>query len=130
MPSMIEEGLAFFNELMEANAATTMTYHRGNSEVEIAVIPRRQFQPPISTSGPPTDPNKAERLLSVVYDDIKELLNGTMPLTTDYFTEVIDGAEQIFRVAAPAIGGPWWTWATGYRGPGARLNIQTKRQLS
>lgn len=124
---MIEDGLAWFNEQMEGNASVEMVFHRDDSSVPVSAIPRRQFSPPASGSGPPPDPNKEERMLSVVYDDLASVLEGTMPAIGDYFVEEINGSDVTFKVANSAIGLPCSRWESGYRGPGARILVQTKR---
>ncbi len=126
MANMFTDGLAWFNEQIATAAAVKMTFHRGSDSVEVDVIPRRPLLPPITGTGPPPDPKKAERDLEVVLDDLADVLDGDTPQTSDYFVE--DG--ETYKVASPSAGGPWWDWSTGYRGPGARIRIHTKHATS
>jgi len=127
MSNMLSSGLAWLNEVIAEHASAAVTFHRGGQSVAVDAIVRKPIAPPITTAGPPINPNTAERDFSVLLSDLASVLGTAMPATADYFTEILGGQVRVFKVSSPMIGGPWWEWATGDRGPNARITIHAKQ---
>lgn len=127
MGNLFADGMAWLNEQLAEHVAVTMRFHRRAQSVEVQVIPRRPQTPPISSAGAPLNPSIYERDLDVRLADLAGVLGSTMPAATDFFTEEVNGRLIVYKIAQPIGGGPRFDWASGDRGPEARIRIHTKQ---
>lgn len=127
MANLLANGMAWLNEQLAEHAAVTMRFHRKGLSMNVQVVVRRPQTPPISTAGAPLNPSIYERDLDIRLADLVSILGTTMPATSDYFTEEINGRLIVYKVAQPIGGGPRFDWVSGDRGPEARIRIHTKQ---
>jgi hypothetical protein len=127
MGNLLANSMAWLNAQLAEHVAVTMQFHRKAQNVEVQVIVRRPQTPPIASAGAPLNPSINERDLDVRLADLASVLGTTMPTSTDYFTEVINGRLVIYKVTQPIGGGPRFDWVSGDRGPEARIRIHTKQ---
>lgn len=126
MSNVLARGLAWLNEQLARYASVSMKYHRGRNSVVVDAVVQSAESLPLTAAGPPINPNVAERIIEVKLADIVDVIGTSKPKTIDYFTEEVDGAIRVYRVAAPAIGGLWWHWSSGDRSGEARVKICVK----
>jgi hypothetical protein len=127
MANLLANGMAWLNEQLAEHVAVTMRFHRRNLSVEVQVIARRPQTPPISSAGAPLNPSIHERDLDVRLADLVSVLGATLPASSDYFTEQVNGRSVVYKITQPIGGGPRFDWVSGDRGPEARIRIHTKQ---
>src|SRR5262245_10616142 len=127
MGNLLANGMAWLNSQLAEHVAVTMRFHRKTQSVQVQVIVRKPQTPPISSAGPPINPSIYERDLEVRLADLASVLGSSMPTTTDYFTEDVNGRTVVYKVAQPIGGGPKFDWVSGDRGPESRIRIHTKQ---
>ncbi len=127
MANLLATGMAWLNEQLAEHAAVTMRFHRKAQSVEVQVIARRPATPPISPGGAPLNPSIYERDLDVRLADLASVLGTTMPSSSDYFSEQVDGRLVVYKITQPLGGGPRFDWVSGDRGPEARIRIHAKQ---
>ncbi len=125
--SLIEDGLAMLNEVLEAEASETFTYVRGNDTFSFVAVLGRPLPVTVTPVGVPTpDPLKSERVFIVQASELAINDTPITPETTDKIRETISGVTYEYKVEKPLAGGQAWSYVDGYRGPQARISINTK----
>jgi hypothetical protein len=126
--------MGWFSGTLKDQASRTLTYRRGNDEIEIAMTvgskPIPQFSVLGSTPGAldPTqaDPQNAVRSFSFDATDLNFGAGLVTPEEGDEILETIDGVVCVFRCMPPSTGQLAWGYRGQHRGPGARYIVHTQ----
>ncbi len=125
--SMIEDGLAMLNDVLDAEASEAFTYVRSNTTFSFVAVLGKPLPVTVTASGQPTpDPIKSERVFIVRASALA--ISGTpiTPEATDKIRQTIGAVTYEYKVSQPSAGGAFWSYVDGYRGAQARIAITTK----
>ncbi len=125
--SLIEDGLAMLNDFLDAEASIAIVYNTGTDSISLNAVPTK---PPFvqNTTGPATDPAKAERNFSVLASELAVGAVEIRPETSHYITELTGTGTHRYNVSKPVSGVGCWEWDSGEQNgnPQARIIVHTK----
>lgn len=133
--NMIEQGLAFLNSQLKANAATDAVYRRGPDSVPLkVVIEAARISPLTLLAGAVADrdmtqpsPEHVDHSFSFTAEDL--VIGGELatPDDGDVLELTISGELRSYRLSPTHDGERTWKYANGYEsGPHARIFINTR----
>lgn len=106
MTDMLQTGVAWLHQQRKSYLAKTVTYRRGNSEVEIADATRGRTQVNLASE---EGVEIASQVDDWIFDPANLVLDGaaTLPLIGDEIEETVGSQTFLFRVAKAADGEAW-----------------------
>lgn len=130
MANMLANGMAWLNAQMKASAATTMTYRREGSNIDLDVtIGAVRVSPLTVLAGVVADrdtsqpsPKHTDHPFFFNAEDL--ILDGalTEPKEGDTLEITVDSATTVYQLMAPMDGGRMWQYVNGHEtGSAARI---------